>query len=193
MLNKLIILCFLFGLFSLGYAQTNDNNNDTVSQIDLDVQKGCTKSKSLVVTTPIIYKAFQQKRPSRPLNISESELLKQTTNAMQDNSDKEVYIRVENTDYFVKFCSSKVTRMDIEKAIKQAIVKQKRQNKTQRAVITLDITLTEGSWDICQPDSMLMQSRIGKYAIVHRIVHGSNAKNVVKNNEKKKIIPSKER
>lgn len=155
--KKLIILYFFVGLFSLGYSQTTNK----ISCVD--IQKEPIKDKKILVTTPIIYKAFIQKKTNRSINT----LTNKKVNKTQDNSEKDVYIRFENRDYFVKFCSSKVTRAKIEAVISE----QMKQGKTPPALVTLCISITKGSWDICQHNSMLIQSRIGNYAIVHRIVH----------------------
>lgn len=150
---QLITLSCFCGLSSLAHAQPAN----TISHVDIDMPMQSITSKRMVVTTPVIYKAFRQKIPRR-LNTMGDE----PQNKTQDNRKKDLYIEVGNRNYFVKFCSSQVTRADIETALAK-------QTESQ-PLIKLDITITKGNWDICQFDE-LVQSRIGRYAIVHRIIN----------------------
>lgn len=173
-INQFLALYFFFGLIALGYAQTTRNVHH------VGMQKEPIQDKRLIVTTPIIYKAFRQKRPNRPLKNPTRKIANKT----QNSSEKEMYIRVDDTHYFVKLCSSQVTHADIEAALTQSVLAKKKQRKTTPVLVTLDVTITEGNWDICEHDATIMQSRIGEYAIVHRIVPKSEVRDIAKDDKK---------
>ncbi len=95
-----------------------------------------------IITAPIVLKSFIKKN-GEPADF------------------KEMYVQRSIKDYFIKFCESQVTRKELEDhlaAIGSPI-------KT----VTLEVSFREGEWDVCE-ENELMQSRIGEYVIVHRIV-----------------------
>lgn len=96
----------------------------------------------VIVTAPLVLKSFVKK------NGELTDL-------------KEWYIQRSIQDYFIKFCESKITRKELEDYLAQ------QGNPLNTA--KLEIEFREGNWDICD-DNELMQSRVGEYVIVHRIV-----------------------
>lgn len=78
---------------------------------------------------------------------------------------KDLYFRLSTQDYFIKFCSSKVSKEDL----KEHLEKNEKQNLLGDKVLTLEIEILDGAWDICDY-SQQVQSRMGKYVIIHRIV-----------------------
>lgn len=81
-------------------------------------------------------------------------------NKIGEKSDKtEFYIRCSVQDYFIKFCESQVTKEQLESAL----------SKIESPIKTLSvkIEIREGEWDRC--DSNQVQSRIGKYVVLHSI------------------------
>lgn len=69
---------------------------------------------------------------------------------------KEIYFRCSVQDYFIKFCESEVTKKQMKKYINKGI--------------SVVMEIREGSWDICEDSPQEMQSRIGKYVVIHSIV-----------------------
>lgn len=78
---------------------------------------------------------------------------------------KEMYFRLSVQDYFIKFCESKVSKEEL----KEYLEKHSTQSILGDKSITLEVEVVEGAWDICDY-SERVQSRIGKYVIIHRIV-----------------------
>ena len=80
---------------------------------------------------------------------------------VQERTD--LYIERSIQDYFIKFCESKVTRKEVEKAL-----------STQTSFIkTLEIEIDykEGEWDNCQENKEeKVVSRTGQYVIIHKII-----------------------
>ena len=68
---------------------------------------------------------------------------------------KEIYFRCSVQDYFIKFCESEVTKKQMKKYINKGI--------------SVVMEIREGSWDICEDSPQEMQSRIGKYVVIHSI------------------------
>lgn len=73
----------------------------------------------------------------------------------------ELYLRRSMQDYFIKFCESKVSRSELEKHLPI---------DSHFQSVTLEVEFREGNWDICEGDPEEMQSRIGKYVIIHKII-----------------------
>ena len=76
---------------------------------------------------------------------------------------KELYLRCSVQDYFIKLCESKVTRSELLKYLNQGI--------------SVSMEIRQGDWDICPGDTMPIQSRIGSYAVIHKIKDWSSALN----------------
>jgi len=73
----------------------------------------------------------------------------------------ELYYRLSVQDYFIKFCESAVSKKELELFVN---------TDSSFVSVTLEVEIREGNWDICKDDPIEMQSRIGKYIVVHRIV-----------------------
>lgn len=73
---------------------------------------------------------------------------------------EEWYVRRSVQDYFIKFCESKVTREELEKALSK--------HKGSIKTLTLEVEFKEGFWDSCTDE--LVQSRTGEYVVIHRVV-----------------------
>lgn len=74
----------------------------------------------------------------------------------------EYYVQRSVQDYFIKFCESKVTKEELDKALDES--------KELIKALTIQAEIREGEWDICPDDPEHMQSRIGKYMVIHKIV-----------------------
>ena len=74
---------------------------------------------------------------------------------------KELYLRLSINDYFIKFCESSVTTDDVKAYYNPA---------EEFNSITVEIEIRNGEWDICPGDPEEMQSRIGEYVIIKRII-----------------------
>lgn len=68
----------------------------------------------------------------------------------------DLYLRCSTQDYFIKFCESKVTKEELLPLINQGI--------------TVEMEVRNGEWDRCPNDPEYIQSRIGTYAIIHRLL-----------------------
>ena len=68
----------------------------------------------------------------------------------------ELYLRCSIQDYFIKFCESNVTKEDLVPFINQGI--------------TVEMEVRNGEWDRCPNDPEYIQSRIGTYAIIHKVL-----------------------
>lgn len=83
----------------------------------------------------------------------------------QTSGVKELYFRLSVQDYFIKFCESKVSKQELLAYLKRDTTQSVLGDKA----ISLEIEILNGSWDICDY-SQRVQSRMGKYIIIHRIV-----------------------
>ena len=101
-----------------------------------------TERGTYIITAPIVYKSAMSKR-----NV--------------DMEFKDVYIQRSIQDYYIKFCESMISRAELEEHM----------NKISGDIkaLTLEVQFREGEWDICEGDPM-MQSRIGQYVIIYRVV-----------------------
>jgi hypothetical protein len=71
----------------------------------------------------------------------------------------EYYLRCSVQDYFIKFCESTVTKKEID-ALKLG----------EFDTIKVEAKIIDGNWDICPNDPDLMQSRVGEYVVIYKIV-----------------------
>lgn len=71
----------------------------------------------------------------------------------------EYYLRCSIQDYFIKFCESNITKTDIDAL-----------NLSEFDAISVEAEIKNGEWDICSGDSQYMQSRIGKYVVVYKLI-----------------------
>ncbi len=105
------------------------------------------------VTVPIIYQNFINKK------------------GVENPDHKELYIDYSGQKYFIKFCESNVNQKSLENYLSTI--------NSSPKVVTLEISILKGLW-ICDKsinysdnltDGINMpQSRMGNYAIVHKIV-----------------------
>lgn len=79
----------------------------------------------------------------------------------QATDKQEYYLRRSIQDYFIKFCESQVSREDLDLHLSQldGFIKTAK----------LEVEFRDGAWDICEEEEML-QSRMGAYVIIHRIL-----------------------
>ena len=101
-----------------------------------------TAEEKLIITAPIVLKNFTRKNAE-----------------MMEFS--EMYIQRSTEDFFIKFCESKISRKELENFLSKI--------EGEIKAPTLEVEFLEGTWDICD-ENELMQSRIGKYVIIHRII-----------------------
>lgn len=69
---------------------------------------------------------------------------------------EELYLRCSVQDYFIKFCESEVSKEALTPFIDEGI--------------SVEMEVREGEWDICPDDPPQMQSRIGRYAVILKIL-----------------------
>ena len=82
---------------------------------------------------------------------------KEYVNRMGKSSGlKELYLRCSIQDYFIKICESDV--------IKDALIPYLNKG------IKVKVTILDGDWDICPNEEHELQSRVGKYVIIHEII-----------------------
>lgn len=116
-----------------------------ILNVSCSPHKNLVLNKKTIVSAHIIEKDFLSKSQKRNLNIP-----------------KDYYLRIKNNeDYFIKFCSSTITKNELKALIK------KHDTKT----FTLEVELLDGDWDICNPSlENIQQSRVGRYVIIHNII-----------------------
>jgi hypothetical protein len=68
----------------------------------------------------------------------------------------ELYFRASIQDYFIKFCESGITRSDLDPFVDK--------------VVSIEAEVIKGNWDICPGDPQEMQSRIGHYLVVKKLL-----------------------
>lgn len=71
----------------------------------------------------------------------------------------EYYLRCSIQDYFIKFCESNVTKKDIDAL-----------NLGEFDGVSVEAEILDGTWDICPNDPQEMQSRIGQYVVIYKIL-----------------------
>lgn len=119
---------------------------DTTKKLDVSADE--TELKELpigreIISAPIVFKPFVNK-------------------AGKNIGFDEVYVQRSIQDYFVKFCEGNVSKEEIEKAL----AKQTGMIKT----LKMEVAIKEGTWDICPEDNENMQSRIGSYIVIYKII-----------------------
>lgn len=80
----------------------------------------------------------------------------------KDMGFEEYYVQRSIQDYFIKFCESSVTKEELDRALEES--------KELVKALTIHAEIREGNWDICPDDPEHMQSRIGEYMVIHKIV-----------------------
>ncbi|MCB9360325.1 MAG: hypothetical protein H6587_02220 [Flavobacteriales bacterium] len=68
----------------------------------------------------------------------------------------ELYLQCSVQDYFIKICAGEVTEKELLKYLNQEI--------------TVDVEIKEGRWDYCSNDLSNAQSRVGVFAVIHKII-----------------------
>lgn len=130
------VLIILALMSSCNYQKTMATTNKTP---DLK-----TENDTEIIYAPIVYKSFTKKNGV-------------TTN------NQEMYVQRSIQDYFIKFCESNITRLDLENYLREH-----RKNDLIQTV-TLEVSFKNGEWDACDEDQQV-ESRTGDYIIIHRIV-----------------------
>lgn len=103
----------------------------------------CTAQESTqIISAPIVQKNFFKKN-----NVATEHL--------------EYYVERSIQDYFIKFCESGITAKELQKHLASL--------DSEIEVLTMEVELREGNWDICH-DNENQQSRIGEYIVIHRII-----------------------
>lgn len=74
---------------------------------------------------------------------------------------KEFYIRRSIQDYFIKFCESEVSAEELRTAWE----KETGFIKTLR----MEVEFRKGNWDDCGEEAEEVQSRMGEYAVLHKL------------------------
>lgn len=98
--------------------------------------------KKVIISAPLVQKTFVKKNGER-------------------TDIKEWYIRRSIQDYFIKFCESEVSLEALENYLEET--------EDPLNVAKLEVEFKDGEWDICD-EKEEMQSRIGQYVIIHRII-----------------------
>lgn len=101
-----------------------------------------SENNRFIISTPVVTKKFVKKNG-------------------EVTQKKEFYIRRSIQDYFIKFCESQISYQDLENHLKKVngLIK----------VVALEIEFRNGDWDNCD-SNLELQSRIGEYVIVHKII-----------------------
>ena len=68
----------------------------------------------------------------------------------------ELYLRCSIQDYFIKFCESQVSKDEVLRYLNRGI--------------EVEMEVLEGEWDSCPDDKYPVQSRVGYYAIIKKII-----------------------
>ncbi len=75
---------------------------------------------------------------------------------------KEYYLRRSIQDYYIKLCESKITEEELTAHLTTI--------KSDIKVLKLEIEYKKGEWDNCEEIPEIVQSRIGEYVIIHKIL-----------------------
>lgn len=73
---------------------------------------------------------------------------------------QEYYVQQSIQDYFIKFCESYITISELDDALDEI--------DSPIKTLKMEVSILEGEWDSCDGDPV--QSRVGKYMIVHKII-----------------------
>ena len=73
----------------------------------------------------------------------------------------ELYLQRSIQDYFIKFCESGITREQLEEHMSTI--------HSPIKSITVEVEFKEGAWDQCD-ENQPVQSRMGEYVVIHRII-----------------------
>lgn len=122
----------------------------------------CKKTVVTESTMGKIPKRADQKSGDNRVIIS-AEIVEKTfvNKAGKVTDKKEFYIRRSIQDYFIKFCESVVSRDELRTAWE----KESGFIKTLR----MEVEFRKGKWDDCGEEEVELQSRLGEYAVLHRI------------------------
>ena len=118
----------------------------------------CTGQKDSIMTnkTPDVQTANGRQIISAPVV---------TKNFVKKNGEvterTELYLQRSIQDYFIKFCESNITREVLEDHLSKIDGPIK--------TVTVEVEFREGAWDQCD-EEQAVQSRIGEYAVIYRII-----------------------
>lgn len=77
------------------------------------------------------------------------------------SSMTELYVRRNIQDYYIKFCSSEVSKKEMEHEMTMI--------DGVSAPLKLEVEFRDGLWDSCDPEE-ITQSRTGPYIVIHKII-----------------------
>ena len=123
-------------------SSKNNGNTITNETKKLKTEDISTGENKFIVTAPIVKKRFENK-----IGIF--------------SDFEELYLQRSIQDYFIKFCESKVNRIELENYL-----------NTHGGILnmlTLEVEFRDGDWDACAGDQN-KQSRTGMYVIIHNII-----------------------
>jgi len=83
-------------------------------------------------------------------------IVKTAKNKRGDPMGEDLYLRCSIQDYFIKFCESEVSRETV------AALESKH--------ITVKMDIRNGEWDSCGHDEEAVQSRVGTYIAIQKIL-----------------------
>ena len=70
----------------------------------------------------------------------------------------DMYLRLSEQDYFIKFCESNVTKEEIEDL-----------KLGEFDAIKVEAEIIDGEWDSCDPEARV-QSRVGRYIVIYALL-----------------------
>lgn len=134
-----ILIFFVLGCSTSKKKESKEKTSNVLTEEKREVTS--EKSSARKITAEIVAKKFHDKR------------------GVQKDFD-EYYIRMSVQDYFIKFCESNITRLDVEELLKN--------NDNLIKTFTMEVDFRNGEWDLCEED-IPAQSRIGEYAVILKI------------------------
>jgi hypothetical protein len=134
MRSAITYLLLLPAIFSMASCSPHISTPTDTTQVQ--------SAKTEIITVPVVRKKFVKK------------------NTKITDYD-EYYLQRSIQDYFIKFCESKVTRKEIESALKKV--------KGPIKTLTLKVEFKEGFWDSCE-EGVMVQSRTGEYVVIMEIM-----------------------
>ena len=143
-LTSIIILFMLFLFFSSCKA-VEKNEIKPLEPEYVKIMKTSNDGKT-IISGQIIKKEFYRKN-GKPTGLYE------------------FYFRASVQDYYIKFCESKITKKELEKYLSDDSELAIGKGINVEANIVLN-----WYWDVCEQDSQEVQSRVGDYIVIHKII-----------------------
>ena len=137
-----LILTLLLAFFVTACYNTRKHGT-LQSEPNVKTADQTTGEGNVIFTAPVVKKQFVKKNN-------------------QPTDFYEYYLQRSIQDYFIKFCESKITRKDLEAYL------EKQDDLIQ--TITVEAEIREGLWDRCPGDEHEVQSRMGNYVVIYRII-----------------------